>query len=241
MSSRSLDFALVAALEREAVGIVRGWRRRMADGLPLFECGNAALVCAGTGVRQARQAAQVLLDAYSPKLLISIGFVGSCDPAYPPGSVLVPARVVDSATGQTVHTAFGRGCLVTLDRVAGLELKRCSAARYGAQAVDMEAFGVAEAAEGSGSEFLAIKAVSDGVDDDLGFLAPFIRPDGFAIAPFLMHILFRPGLWPKVSQLQRGSKLAATALAGAVNFCLKDCPSFAAEYRENGDKAHQSE
>ncbi|MDR3763813.1 MAG: phosphorylase [Acidobacteriota bacterium] len=236
MSRRSLDFALVAALEREVRGIVRGWRRRMVEGLPLYESENAVVICAGTGARRARQASQALLEKYTPKLLISIGYAGSCDASTVPGSVLVPARVVDSATGQQMKTAFGCGCLVTLDKVAGSGLKQCSAARYSAQAVDMEAFGVAEAAESSGAEFLAIKAVSDGAEEDLDFLGPFIRPDGFAIAPFLVHIMFRPALWPKVAQLQRGSKLASQALTEAVNFCLKDCPSFAEQNRENASR-----
>jgi len=235
MSTEGVEFGFVAALEREVSGLVRGWSTadvRIADVQQRIYSGqNAALVCAGTGVAQAYAAAKVLIEKYSPRVLISIGFAGACTPDLHPGSIVVPATLVEAATGKTFQCVFGRGQLATLDRVAGKGLKQCTLARFGAVAVDMEAAGVAAAAAETGREFAAIKAISDGMGDDLDFLSDFVRPDGFATGRFIAHIALRPGLWPSVAALQRNSRLAAAALQNAVTECITDRQSFAAKHR----------
>jgi hypothetical protein len=120
--------------------------------------------------------------------------------------------------------------LVTLDRVAGKALKQQAAARFGAWAVDMEAAGVADAAAGSGTEFAAIKAISDGAGEDLAFLSSFVRPGGFETGRFMAFIALRPNLWPAVADLHRNSKLAATALHYAVGEGMRDWRMFAARH-----------
>jgi hypothetical protein len=120
--------------------------------------------------------------------------------------------------------------LVTLDRVAGKALKQQAAAEFGAWAVDMEAAGVAAVAEGSGTEFAAIKVISDGAGEDLGFLSSFVQPGGFETGRFVAFIALRPGLWPAVATLHRNSKLAATALQYAVGECMRDWRIFATRH-----------
>ena len=117
--------------------------------------------------------------------------------------ICVPARwwfrrrLLEAATGKSFPCAFGSGQLVTLDRVAGRLLKEEASARFGALAVDMEAAGVAAAAAEYNREFAAIKVISDGADEDLGFLSGFVKPEGFETGRFIAHIALRPGLWPK--------------------------------------------
>ncbi len=111
----------------------------------------------------------------------------------------------------------------------GRALKQEAAARFGALAVDMEAAGVAAAAAEYGREFAAIKAISDGAEEDLGFLSGFVKPEGFETGRFVAHIALRPGLWPSVAALNRNSKLAAKALEGAVGECMSDWRSFSAK------------
>jgi adenosylhomocysteine nucleosidase len=241
MSGDQVEFGFVAALEREVKGLVRDWDVRKV-GAPLgprtiYRTGKAALICAGTGSRRAEVAARLLVETTSPKVLISIGFAGACAAGLAAGSIVVPAAVEAFAggeTGRSFRCAFGRGKLVTLDRVAGKGLKQCAAARFGAEAVDMEAAGVGAVAAEFGVEFVAIKAISDGAEDDLGFLAEFVRPEGFATGRFLAHIALRPGLWPEVRSLQRNSGLAAEALARAVAGFIADRDGFAARYAEAG-------
>jgi nucleoside phosphorylase len=236
-----VEFGLVAALEREVSGVVRGWSETEATGANgpqrIYLGEKAALICAGTGSGRAYAAAKLLVEKYSPRVLVSMGFAGACVTELLPGvgqmqagAVFVPAMVTESATGKSFATAFGFGCLVTLDCVAGKSLKQCSVARFGAQVVDMEAAGVAAVAAEYGLEFVAIKAVSDGVDEDLGFVSAFVKPEGFETGRFVAHIAVRPWLWQRVAELRVNSELATKALESAVNSYLKDCTRFSARY-----------
>ncbi len=234
MSTSAVEFGFVAALEREVSGLVRGWGRSNV-GAPhalrrIYSSENAALICAGTGVDRAYTAARALIEKCSPRVIISIGFAGSCVLRLHPGSVVVPATLLEAATGKSFDCAFGGGRLVTLDRVAGRALKQEAFARFGALAVDMEAAGVAAAAAEYGREFAAIKAISDGAGEDLEFLSSFVKPEGFETGRFIAHIALRPQLWTSVAALKRNSKLAATALAGAVGECTNDWRSFSAKH-----------
>jgi adenosylhomocysteine nucleosidase len=243
LSGEAAQFGFVAALEREVSGLTREWSKahlQVAGGrLALFRSlrdirdrdfrdQGAALICAGTGAERAYSAAKALIENYSPKMLVSIGFAGSCLPELRPGSVVVPASVLESATGRVFRCAFGRGQVATLDRVAGKALKREAHERFGSLAVDMEASGVAVAAAESNIEFAAIKVISDGLEEDLGFLSDFVKPEGFKTGRFVAHIALRPGLWSSVAALQRNSKLASAALQAAVGDCVKDWQAFAA-------------
>jgi nucleoside phosphorylase len=232
MSANQLELGFVAALEREVRGLVRGWSRvRIAEMPRSIYCHQSAVViCAGTGVAQAYSAAKLLVEKYSPKVIISIGFAGSCVPRLGPGSVVVPATLLEAGTGRIFHSATGSGQVVTLDRVAGKALKQEAVARFGAVAVDMEAAGVAAAATEYGREFAAIKVISDGAEEDVGFLSEFVTAEGFATGRFLAHIALRPGLWPRVASLQRNSKVASAALEGAVRDCISDWRGFSAKY-----------
>jgi len=237
-----VDVVFVAALEREVSRAARGWtqttlrvgrteRRMYYDTLE-----RAALVCAGTGPERAYRAAKACIEEFSPRLLVSIGFAGSCGPELAPGAVIVPARVVvpaagdESAPAKEFPCACGSGTLLSVNAVASSAGKRQARARYGAMALEMEAAGVAAAAAEYGREFAAIKAISDAVDEDLDFLSAFVTPDGFAMGRFLAFLAVRPGLWLQVAALDRNSRLATRALEQAVVECIGDWPAFAARH-----------
>ncbi len=236
MSPNPVEFGLVAALEREVSGLVRAWNStdvRIEDRWQrIYSTRSTALICAGTGVERAYAATKTLVENCSPKFIISIGFAGSCVLQLRPGSVVAPATLLEASTGKSFHCVFGGGKLVTLDCVADRALKQEVSARFGAIAVDMEAVGVAAAASESKREFAAIKVISDGADEDLGFLSDFVKPNGFETGRFVAHIALRPGLWPRVAALNRNSKLAAMALHGAVEECICDWRSFAAKHSD---------
>ena len=252
----AVEIVFVAALEREVSRAARGWaattlrvgraERRMyyntlrpstpttgALGTPLA---RAALVCAGTGPERAYRAAKACIEEFSPRLLVSIGFAGSCTPELGPGAVIVPARVVvpavddESGAESEFPCVCGSGTLLSVNAVMSSAGKRQARARYGAIALEMEAAGVASAAAEYGREFAAIKAITDGVDEDLDFLAAFVTPNGFAMARFLAFLAIRPRLWPRVAELDRNSRLAVRALEQAILECIGDWPAFAARH-----------
>ncbi len=238
--SHPIQIALVAALEREVAGIVRGWQSEkitVADAVcKVYYTDKAVLICAGTGAARANIAAKKLLQLYQPKLLISMGFAGSCVRRFSPGDVVVPSRVLETVTNREFATICGEGTLVTLDRVAGARLKQTTATRYDAQVVDMEAAGAASAAAGAVEltgakcDFAAIKAISDGAGEEMDFLAQFVTPEGIATARFVAHIAIRPHLWKKVKHLKQNSQLAANALEVAVGEAVTDWKAFAKKH-----------
>ncbi|PSH03303.1 MAG: hypothetical protein CXZ00_12935 [Acidobacteria bacterium] len=243
MSANSVEFGFVAALEREIAGLTRCWNAvRFADvSQAIYLNQHAALICGGTGVARAYAATKVLIEKYSPRMLISIGFAGSCVTDLRPGSIVVPAALLEAATGRTFRCAFGTGLVVTADRVADKALKRQLAARFSAQAVDMEGTGVAAAAIEFQREFAAIKVISDGAEEDLGFLSGFVTPEGFDTARFVAHIALRPRLWPAVAALQRNSKMASAALQGAVRECVSDWRDFSMKSSSAATKVSMKE
>ena len=232
LNMNHVEFGFVAALEREVSALVQNWTAMPVGvaGEKIYCHRSAALICAGTGVARAHAAAKVLIEECSPRVLVSIGFAGACVPDLRPGSIVVPATLLEAGTSRTFRCAFGRAQMVTLDRVAGKALKQEAFARFGASAVDMEAAGVAVAAGECGKDFAAIKVISDGAEEDLRFLADFVKPEGFETRRFVAHIAFRPGLWPSVAVLNRNSKLAAAALVSAVRECMNDATAFSAKY-----------
>lgn len=236
MSAQGVEFGYIAALEREVAGVVRGWtvtRARIGNSERnvYYHYGQqAALICAGTGVERAYTAAKAFIEKFSPRVMVSIGFAGSCVRELGPGAVVVPSKLVDVANARVFPCAFGSGTLVTLKEVAGTAAKQEAFTRWGALAVEMEAAGVAAAAVECGKEFVAIKAISDGAEEELDFLSSFVTAEGFETGRFVAHIAMRPRLWRRVAELHRNSILAAAALERAVGQCNSDWRAFSAKH-----------
>jgi nucleoside phosphorylase len=241
MTGLGVEFGYVAALEREVASVVRGWTATSAliGGTERKIYYNyrqqAALICAGTGEGRAYTGARAFIEKCMPRVVVSIGFAGSCVRELVPGALVVPSKLVEASSGKEFACAFGSGTLVTLEQLAGKSGKEDAASRFGALAVEMEAAGVAAAAADYGKEFLAIKAISDGAEDEMDFLSGFLTPEGFGTARFMAHIALRPELWGRVASLQRHSKLATAALERAVLECNKDWRAFAAKYSPVSD------
>jgi nucleoside phosphorylase len=221
--SEAVQIGFVAALEREIGGAVRGWQRgKMRVGgreqrIYTSSQQQAVLICAGTGRERAYAAAQALIEEFSPRVLVSVGFAGSCVSELAAGAVVVASRVVEASSGREFACAGqGTGTVVTLDSLAGRAEKQQARERFGAVAVEMEAAGVADASAGHGREFAAIKAISDGAGEEMEFLSGFVTPEGFAVGRFVAYVALRPALWPRVAELGRNSRLAAGGLEGAV-------------------------
>ena len=243
MSGLGVEFGYVAALEREVASVVRGWTVTTAliGGTERKIYYNyrqqAALICAGTGEGRAYTGAKAFIEKCMPRVVVSIGFAGACVPELRPGALVVPSKLVDAVSGKEFPCAFGSGTLATLSQVAGKAEKEAAAVRFGALAVEMEATGVAAAAVDYGKQFVAIKAISDGAEDEMDFLSGFLTPEGFGTARFMAHIALRPGLWGRVTALQRHSKLATAALKSAVEECNQDWRAFAARHSSATDAA----
>ncbi len=215
--------AIVAALEREVSGLTRSLSRveRQYDGrrFVFFEGNEIVIVCGGIGVEAARRAAEAAIALYSPTLLQSVGFAGALDAGLRVGDLFMPAIVLDSRDGSRIEieaapgSGTGRTSLVTFASVAGAQQKASLAQAYGAQAVDMEAAGVAAAARAHGIGFAATKVISDELNFEMRETARFIDANGrFKTANFGAFVAFRPWLWRRTATLATNSRKAARAL-----------------------------
>lgn len=207
------EVAIVAAMEREVEPLIRDWTMILGHSRRVYEKGHVVLVAGGIGEKPAALAADGILAFRQPKVILSVGMAGALDPALSVGSVFVPTKVLrqDSNTAFTING--GQGTLLTATGVTSSGAKRELARRFQAQAVDMEAYGVAEVAKKRGVKFVAIKTVSDEFDFEMPSMDRFIDAAGhFHTGRFAVHAAIRPRMWPVLSQLRRNAAKATDAL-----------------------------
>lgn len=191
----------------------------------------------GMGADRARPAARALIERYQPDSLLAVGFAGALSPDIVPGDLVIAAEVYDSHESdarlraiaeQSVpkYVQFHTGLIHSVPHIVyAVEEKRRLAARFPqALALDMESEGVADEAARAGIPWLAVRAVTDGIEDSLPELAepfrglPCIDPGTGEVIPRRMALLvvFRPRVAPKLIQLGRRANLAARNLADFV-------------------------
>lgn len=220
--------AIIAAMEREVGPLVRGWKVRevSCDGrsYKLFEAGNAVVICSGIGAEEARRAAEAVIGESRPMLLLSVGFAGALDPKMKVADVIEARVVVNVADGSRTETGSGQGILVSYSGVADREQKRRLAEAYGADAVDMEAAAVAQAALANGIGFVALKAISDVADFAMPPTDRFVSNNGeFRTVGFAAHVALRPWLWKSTIVLARNSAKASRALSASIReYCKRE-------------------
>jgi adenosylhomocysteine nucleosidase len=216
--------AIVAALEREIVPLVKNWKSRLLcrgrDAGPqcrLYENKNAALICAGIGPDAARRAAALIIRETGARRIVSVGFAGALDPALKVGNLIEPRTVINGEDSSRIDTGSGQGTLISAIAVAGKEQKQKLRQAYAADAVDMEAAAVALSAQAAQVEFSAFKVISDEVDFAMPPMGKFVQDDGqFNTSRFVRHISVRPHLWGPTWALGRNSRVASEALCAAL-------------------------
>jgi hypothetical protein len=211
--------AIIAALEREVADFVRGWQRHTIPGtmrtVTLFERDNVIVVYAGIGAVSARTAADVAYKHANGAIshFISAGLAGALTPEWKVGDVFRPATIIDEADDLSIPTSGGAGTLITAGTVADEQVKRIFAAKHIAQAVDMEAYAVADVARIYKVPFSAIKVISDELDFPMPPLGRFVSERGeFRTLAFVTYAAVRPWLWPTVLRLGQNSAKATEVL-----------------------------
>jgi adenosylhomocysteine nucleosidase len=199
---------------------------------------NVLLIQSGIGPDKARKGTQQLLAGASWDVIISTGFAGALD-AVPIGSVLIGHEVLSESSTTSpvpstpqpvvchpdwVQTALGikwmgqeslrSGRFVSVGHVLTHSVdKHQLRADTGAVGVDMESAAIGKMAQGHGRPFLIIRAISDGVNEDLPVdFNLFLRPSGWI--PGVLHIMTTPSSWNGFFDLYRHSKYASQQLTG---------------------------
>ena len=214
--------AIVAAMEDEILRLAIRWRDKvLVSGDRTFVCheeGEVLAVAGGIGAREAERTARTIIQNYHPEVVISAGLAGALIRSLKVGSVLLPNVIVDAESGAEYRCVpqedvLTGGVLVSAGEVAGLKFKEELVRRFHASAVDMEAAGVARAAQEAGVKFSCVKAISDEFDFPMPPLTRFIDMQGkMRTAQFVRWAAVRPQFWPATVRLARNSRRATQAL-----------------------------
>jgi len=211
--------AIICALSQEVKPLVRGWRKVRERGLTFFESEKAIAVAAGIGTAPAAMASMTLIAREQPSCLVSVGFAGALRLDLKVGEVLFPRTIVNVATGKRFSSYLyeAKGTIVSGRGIAGEERKRELREEFVADAIEMEAAGVASIADSCGLPFFVVKAISDEVDFPMPPMSEFVDTEGkFHTGKFVAKMLVRPKWWGPTWALARNSHVAAVELCKAL-------------------------
>lgn len=217
--------AFVCAMPMELAPLARPLALRRGDG-PIREGtldGRPVVaVVTGMGTELAAAGTERLLDAVSPERVVVVGITGAVEDETPIGTVVLPERVADAATGREHrHELLGpgttHGVMWTTDRITTAAELPALRAR-GVVALDMETAAIALACERRDVPWTVFRAISDrasdgSVDEELFRLSNQDgTPNPRAVARYLAR---HPGRLPHLVRMGRGAKLATARAADA--------------------------
>lgn len=196
---------------------------------------EVVLVASGIGQEQAAYAARLLLQRFRPSLLLSIGFAGALRPELQSADLILGERIIGTRgkgelqealllspvlltqaeqAARTSGLRWWRGTLLCSDRMLIEPKEKSEAAESEALAVEMESWAIAQIASKAGVPFLAVKTISDSLDQSLGLdFNRLLDKNGYpAYGRILLAILTHPGALPSLCRLQRTNTLAKRSL-----------------------------
>jgi adenosylhomocysteine nucleosidase len=184
-----------------------------------------AVVESGMGFAKARRATQALLEAHTPKWVLSCGFAGALQPEMKLGNIVIANSIVDTHghelsvdVNMPADPSKGLyvGRLVTADAmVRTVKEKELIAKMLDAVAVDMESLAVAQICRDQQVRFLAIRVVSDDMSADLPpEVMTLTGSTGTTrLGAAVGAIWKRPGSVKDIWRLREQAHMAATRLA----------------------------
>lgn len=219
----------VAADPRECAGLVSHWQGVHPIELPVnwarsgrWKGRDVMAIANGAGADRAFAA---VLVAPRPSALCNIGFCGALDESLGIGDVFVANAI---RNGTHVYETLvprgqqGDGSVASVDHVVRGAAEKRNLRAGGASIVEMEAAGVARAAEDLGLPLYCIRAVSDLAGEDLenDFNAA-LMPDGrFSVLRLIVGACANPvRRFGELIRLQQRTALAARKLGDFLAEC----------------------
>ena len=239
------------------------------DGLQGFRASVAGkdLVVVGHGIghkRAAESARRAFDQMAAPELVIGTGVAGALSSGLKPGDLVLSERILAldrdgraaehiavandehlRAVGRSfgmAEIAYSTGAILTSHRVlaSGAEKRRAKEST-GAIAVDMETAAIASEASARGIPFVAIRAVLDGVDDDV-FGAEMANEEG-EVNPIAAttYLIRNPGTILKLPKMIRNLSRATAAIADALIAIVHEgqVPDAMKRARESAARTHR--
>ncbi|MCZ6602126.1 MAG: hypothetical protein O6952_03890 [Planctomycetota bacterium] len=245
MIQRGFSVLFLGALWREISGVLDALENvrtlpirsgRASEGTIHGE--SVAVVACGIGRDRAVAAAREVLDGRGARALVNIGFAGGLtEDCSPPCLVLadsilhngheltLPAEWV-AETDQTLRDSaapYLKGRVITVDHpLRRASDKREAGKRWNAVAAEMEAFHLARLAQERRVPFLCVRAVSDGVNQDLpdtdSLLGPAGEPSFRGVAAYLLR---HPGETTSLIRLAGSTRAGRRMLASFARIYLR--------------------
>lgn len=190
-----------------------------------FDGIRIAMVESGMGQQRARRATDALIDAHSPRWVISTGFCGALIPDVKIGQIVVSNKICTEDSdelsvdiGMTTDTARGLhvGRTLTVNHmVRTVEQKHELSQKMGAIAVDMETYAVAAACRDRKTRFMAVRSASDDLSADLPAEVLSLVGDTGAvrIGAVIGALWKRPGSYKDMWRIREQAMLAGEHLA----------------------------
>lgn len=199
------------------------------------------VVESGMGFENAAKAVKALIRDDRPDLLISTGFCGGITTELLTGDVVVAEKIIVateggfeeipvqfSSIGQNFAArqaaegkrTFGGVFVSTSTITSKVRLAAMVPGSYPHPVVEMESRAIAMAAAENNIPLLAIRAVSDIADEELGFsLDEFCDPGLRRIRPHkvLLTVLHKPRIIPQLLRLSRSSRRAAESITAGLS------------------------
>ncbi|MBN1394835.1 MAG: hypothetical protein JW959_07420 [Pirellulales bacterium] len=179
------QLGVVFALEIESGGledILDGAVVTQGGGFDIREGGldgrRVALIRSEAGRKNAARATEILIQGHRPRRVVSAGLAGGLSPELRRNDIIVADRLLSIDGGERLislppalseaRSGVHRGALLTVDRPVRLpDDKKRLFEQYGALAVDMETFAVAEVCCRLDVPFLSVRAINDAASDAL--------------------------------------------------------------------------
>lgn len=200
-----------------------------------------AVVHSGPGRAAAERATKALIAGHGPRWVISAGFAGALWPELSRGDIVMADAVLGekgerlsidlkvSADEAKQVRSLHVGSLLTVDRILRTAAeKRALAQQHAALAVDMETLAVAQVCQREKRRFMAIRVISDALDDELPpEVERLLSKNSTAkkIGAAAGSIVRRPRMIKELWKLRESAMVAADRLAKFLEGVIAQLPS----------------
>ena len=236
--------ALIAALPEEIKPLLAKMdivKEELISGFTLYRCrlGDRELILlrSGMGPKNAEEAVRALLKIVTPERIINFGLGGAVAPGLRVADLALATRLLVSDGGKFreqsgltlplvegfAAVAANKDCLygtfiTAAETMPKAALHRALPAGTETPILEMETAAIARVADEHKIPLLAIRAVSDDCNEELGFTVAEFCDANLRIRPLkvLLTILKRPWIVPQLFRLARNSRQAAEALAACI-------------------------
>jgi len=228
---------IITALKQETEAVLSCFESREKKSIgrhPLYSCrsgGVTALVIeSGMGGKNGESAAESIIEADRPELLVSAGFCGGIDPSLAVGDIVVAQEIIAFQEGAMERADFisfavpldfpgKRGIFITGDRIMEKKMvARVIDEAFRHPVLEMESAYLARVAARENIPFLGVRSVSDPWNEELLFRIEEFCDDSMKISParVLRSIIRKPLILPQLIRLASGGGKASRSLSSAI-------------------------